>query len=215
MKINQVEELVGITKKNIRFYEDQELLKPERNPNNGYREYSLNDVALLKKIKLLRKLAVPIEDIRKLESGEKSIQDCMNNRLKELRQLEKNMLHTRYICQEMLEKQTIFDSVNVEYYLEEMEMLEKGGTQFMNVEQTDKIRKKKKVAPIILTIATVVCMLLFIVAFLQLNEQDPAPFGIIAFMVVMCILVMVGVVYACYERMKEIEGGEWDEARKY
>jgi len=37
MKINQVEELVGITKKNIRFYEEQGLLNPERNPENGYR----------------------------------------------------------------------------------------------------------------------------------------------------------------------------------
>ncbi len=215
MKINQVEELVGITKKNIRFYEDQELLKPERNPNNGYREYSLKDVALLKKIKLLRKLAIPIEDIRKLENGEQSIQDCMNNRLKELKQMEMNMLHARYICQEMLEKQTVFDSVDVEYYLEEMEMLEKGGTQFMNVEKTDKIRRKRKIAPIIMTIAMVASMVLFIVMFLQLNEQDPAPFGIVPFMVLLFVLVIVGVVYACCERMKEIEGGEWDEASKY
>ena len=28
MKINEVEALVGITKKNIRFYEEQGLLKP-------------------------------------------------------------------------------------------------------------------------------------------------------------------------------------------
>ena len=32
MKINQVEELVGITKKNIRFYEDEGLVSPDRNP---------------------------------------------------------------------------------------------------------------------------------------------------------------------------------------
>ena len=30
MKIKQVEELVGITSKNIRFYEEQGLLTPER-----------------------------------------------------------------------------------------------------------------------------------------------------------------------------------------
>ena len=29
MKINEVEALVGITKKNIRFYEEQGLLKPD------------------------------------------------------------------------------------------------------------------------------------------------------------------------------------------
>ncbi|MBR3374343.1 MAG: MerR family transcriptional regulator, partial [Firmicutes bacterium] len=32
MKINQVAELVDITKKNIRFYEDQGLVNPDRDP---------------------------------------------------------------------------------------------------------------------------------------------------------------------------------------
>ena len=44
MKIYQVEELVGITIKNIRFYEDQGLLCQNRNPQNDYREYSLDNV---------------------------------------------------------------------------------------------------------------------------------------------------------------------------
>ena len=35
MKIKQVEELVGITRKNIRFYEEQGLLNVER-AENGY-----------------------------------------------------------------------------------------------------------------------------------------------------------------------------------
>ena len=54
MRINKVEELVGITKKNIRFYEEQGLLSPARNLENGYRDYSEEDVETLHKIKLLR-----------------------------------------------------------------------------------------------------------------------------------------------------------------
>ena len=50
MKINQVEELTGITKKNIRFYEEQKLISPQRNPANGYREYSMEDVKQLSRI---------------------------------------------------------------------------------------------------------------------------------------------------------------------
>ena len=53
MKIKQVEELVGITSKNIRFYESQGLLTPER-ADNGYREYHQDNIEVLKKIKLLR-----------------------------------------------------------------------------------------------------------------------------------------------------------------
>ncbi len=51
MKINQVEELTGVTKKNIRFYEEQKLISPQRNPANGYREYSMEDVKQLSRIK--------------------------------------------------------------------------------------------------------------------------------------------------------------------
>ena len=39
MKINEVEQMLGISKANIRFYEKQNLLTPRRN-ENGYREYS-------------------------------------------------------------------------------------------------------------------------------------------------------------------------------
>ena len=86
MKINQVEELTGITKKNIRFYEEQKLISPQRNPANGYREYSMEDVKQLSRIKLLRKLGIPIESIRKMESGEMKLDDCMIKRVHELKE---------------------------------------------------------------------------------------------------------------------------------
>ena len=59
MKINEVEAAVGVTKKNIRFYEEEGLITPSREPGNGYRSYSQADVERLRRIKLLRKLDVP------------------------------------------------------------------------------------------------------------------------------------------------------------
>ena len=69
MKINEVEQLVGITKRNIRFYEKEGLLSPSRNSDNGYREYGEAEVETLKQIKLLRKLDVPMEEIRRMQQG--------------------------------------------------------------------------------------------------------------------------------------------------
>ena len=66
MKINDVESRVGITKKNIRFYEEQGLLSPRRNPENGYREYGEEEIQSLQRIKLLRKLGVPLDEIRQM-----------------------------------------------------------------------------------------------------------------------------------------------------
>ncbi|MBR0356597.1 MAG: MerR family transcriptional regulator, partial [Clostridia bacterium] len=80
MKIQQVEELVSISKKNIRFYEEQGLLSPGR-AENGYREYGREDVRRLQQIKLLRKLAVPIEDIRAVLKGEGSLETCLSRQL--------------------------------------------------------------------------------------------------------------------------------------
>lgn len=54
MKINEVEAAVGVTKKNIRFYEEEGLISPRREPGNGYRSYSEADVERLRRIKLLR-----------------------------------------------------------------------------------------------------------------------------------------------------------------
>lgn len=54
MLIREVEERCGISKKNIRFYEQQGLLQPKRNASN-YREYEEADLIVLKKIILLRK----------------------------------------------------------------------------------------------------------------------------------------------------------------
>lgn len=52
MKINEVEAAVGVTKKNIRFYEEEGLITPSREPGNGYRSYSQADVERLHRIKL-------------------------------------------------------------------------------------------------------------------------------------------------------------------
>ena len=81
MKINEVEAQVGITKKNIRFYEEQGLLSPRRNSENGYRDYGQAEVETLRRIKLLRKLGVPLEEIRRMQAGRITVADGMRRHL--------------------------------------------------------------------------------------------------------------------------------------
>ena len=81
MKINEVEQQVGITKKNIRFYEQQGLLSPKRNMDNGYRDYAEEDVTELKKIKMLRKLSLPIEEIRRIQKGDLLLSDALQRQV--------------------------------------------------------------------------------------------------------------------------------------
>ena len=85
MKINEVEAAVGVTKKNIRFYEEEGLLCPRREPGNGYRSYSEADVECLRRIKLLRKLDVPLAEIRQMLEGQRTLAEGMNLQLERLR----------------------------------------------------------------------------------------------------------------------------------
>lgn len=84
MKINEVEAAVGVTKKNIRFYEEEGLISPRREPGNGYRSYSEADVERLRRIKLLRKLDVPLAEIRQMLEGECTLADGMARQMERL-----------------------------------------------------------------------------------------------------------------------------------
>lgn len=62
-----VEENLGISKKAIRYYEDQKLIpKTSRNPLNNYREYDERDLNRIWAIKTLMKIGYTAKEIRKL-----------------------------------------------------------------------------------------------------------------------------------------------------
>jgi DNA-binding transcriptional MerR regulator len=83
MKINEAEQLLGITKANIRFYEKEGLLSPSRN-ESGYRDYSGGDIALLKQIVILRKLGIPVQKIGDILDGALPLQDALEENITSL-----------------------------------------------------------------------------------------------------------------------------------
>ena len=72
MTIKEMEELAEMPRANIRFYEAEGLLSPARNVN-GYRDYSQEDLLVLRKIKLLRSLHMSLEDIKALHTGKQEL----------------------------------------------------------------------------------------------------------------------------------------------
>ena len=77
MKINDVEQILGITKANIRFYEKEGLLTPGRT-EKGYRDYSETDITRLKEIVIYRKLGIPVQQIADILDGVISLQDALD-----------------------------------------------------------------------------------------------------------------------------------------
>ena len=213
MKINQVEELVGITKKNIRFYEEQGLIKPDRDPENSYRDYSMSDVEKLRRIKLLRQLEVPCETIRKVTDGELSLNQCMADHMDVLTRRQTDLEHAKEICAELRNNAGELTDLDASGYLEEMQRLEKGGAHFMDVKKSDV--KKTKTGAIIAAIVFIVFMLGMVLAMAWGQKTDPIPTGLFIFLEAIPIAVIIGTVIALIQRMREIKGGELDEARKY
>ena len=211
MKINKVEELVGITKKNIRFYEEKGLLSPERNSENGYRVYSEQDVISLQMIILLRQLSVPIEEILKLQKGYLTLDDCMRRHIIFLEREEENVKQQKSMCAQLKASGEQLVTLDTDKYLMLMEDMKKKGVRFMNVESVD----KKRTASIVAAVVMVLLMIVTIGVLVWASIVDPIPPFILAIFIAVPIVIIVGVLLALKDRMKQIEGGEEDAASKY
>lgn len=217
MKINEVEALVGITKKNIRFYEAEGLLTPRRNSDNGYRDYGEAEVEVLRRIKLLRKLGLPLEEIRQMLSGTHTLGDGMRRHLVTLEREQKNLETSMALCRQLKDREEPLSALDAQALLEEMELLEHQGATFLN-RQTGDARRMRRVAPAVVTVVMVALMAslmaLMIWGFTTDADQAP-PLPLVVVLVAIPGVIILGVVLALIQRLQEIEKGEIDDARKY
>ena len=213
MKIKQVEELVGINSKNIRFYENQGLLTPER-ADNGYREYRQSDIEILKKIKLFRKLGISLEQI-KLVLGERlSLNDCLESHMEVLEKEKENLINMSKFSEQMYNQNASIGNLNTDEWLEEMEKMEKEGIDFVDISKID-IHMKKKMGAAIGGVIMIAFMLFSIGMIIWANSMDPIPLGLLIFFIAIPVVIILCIAVALRSRFKEIEGGAEDEASKY
>ena len=220
LKINEVEALVGITKKNIRFYEEKGLLSPSRNSENGYRDYGQGEVDVLRRIKLLRKLGVPIEEIRRMQEGTQTVGDGMRRHLVTLERERRNLDEAARLCTLLKEREIPLRELDAEGVLDEMEKLEQTGTTFQNKQRQDV--RIRYVAPVVIS-AVLVALMAAIAAVMfwgysvgyVVDPSEVPPLAVILVLEALPLLVIVGVLLALFQRIKEIGRGEIDDAKQY
>ena len=216
MKINEVEALVGITKKNIRFYEAEGLLAPRRNSDNGYRDYGEVEVETLRRIKLLRKLGFPLEEIRQMQTGSRTVGDGMRRHLVTLEREQENLRSAAQLCAGLTDCAEKLDALDAQSLLEKMEEMEQSGTTFQNKQSQD--IRVRYVAPVVVTVLMVLLMLGLIWLFLWAFETDPAgapPLPLLALFVAVPALVALGVIVSLVQRIREIGRREIDDAKQF
>lgn len=216
MKINEVEERVGVTKRNIRYYEKEGLLAPSRNSENGYRDYSEADVEELKKIKLLRKLDVPLEEIRRMQSGILTLDDAVRRHVIALERSRANLATMQALCAMVLEGGEQLTTLDADRYLSEMERMEQEGTRFVNIKKHDTItRYMRPLGAALIFIAFMGGIITLMLWAFALDPANAPPLPLLLFLVGVPAVAIVGVVAALIQRFQEIRGGEEDAASQY
>lgn len=120
MRIQEVEFKTGLTRANIRFYEKEGLIEIDRK-DNGYRDYSEENVDTLLKIKLLRQLNVTIDDIRDTQQNKIELSKILEKRQIEIVREMKDLEKSKMVCQEICEDGTSYQQLDARKYLSLME----------------------------------------------------------------------------------------------
>lgn len=214
MQIHEVETKVGLTKKSIRYYEEEGLLNPKRNSLNDYRDYTEEDINTLKLIKFLRNLNVSVNDIKKLKNKELSLEDCMKDRISKIDYEEHNLEKIKNMCLEIIMSKDSFENIDITKYSLAMNILNKEGFTMRDV---SKKHMHKILGAVLSSISfsAIFIFLICIISYFNFTENEGMPFLVYLFVIFILGFPVLGIIVNLLKRIKEIRGGEEDEASKY
>ena len=120
MTIKELENRTGMARANIRFYENEGLLAPER-LDNGYRDYSEEDVRTLEKIRLLRQLQLDLDTIRTVQQGALTLEQALFAQLTKLEGDKAVIERAAQVCRELERSGVEYGALDPQPYLRRLE----------------------------------------------------------------------------------------------
>ena len=199
MKINEVEAAVGVTKKNIRFYEEEGLISPRREPGNGYRSYSEADVERL------------------MLEGECTLAEGMTRQLERLNTRRADLDEAVNFCTLLQKEPVSLNELDVEQTLARLTAKEEQGVSFVNIEQTD--RKAERVRGALVGAGLFTALMLFIMGIMVwascVDPEEAPPLPLLVVLVGIPAGCIIGTLKVLVDRLKEIGKGEEDAYRNY
>lgn len=168
----------------------------------------------MKKIKLLRKIGISVEDIKSVLNDNVTLENCLEKYLDVLEKQKSNLTKMYNLTEEIINQKCELNNLKTDEWLEKMENMEKEGIDFVNISKID-IHMKKKMGAIIGGAVMIVFMIFLIGMFLWGNSVDPIPLGLLIVLVAIPVVIIVCIIGVLIGRIREIDGGEEDEAAKY
>ena len=132
MTIKDMEKALDIPRATIRFYEKEGLISPERE-ENGYRDYSQDDLEKIKKIVILRKIGLTVNDIADIFDGVRSLPEALDENLQNLQKQVEELRGAMHLSEKMKEAKTDIATLDVDKYLSYINEEEKLGHRFMTI----------------------------------------------------------------------------------
>lgn len=124
MTIKEVEARTGLTRANVRYYEGEGFFSAARG-ENGYRDYSGENVEILLKVKLFRQLGFSLEDIRDLQRGDQTLETALARREEGLEQEQSELNRAARLCRELREERADFATLDPRRYLDRLDQEKK------------------------------------------------------------------------------------------
>ena len=103
MQIKEVQEKLKISSYTLRYYEKMGLIQPYRD-ENGYRNYSEEDIHKIERIMFLRDINVPIEDIKDILDNKITFQDVLENHIEKVNTEIESLQYIKSMCEDLKEK---------------------------------------------------------------------------------------------------------------
>lgn len=132
MKIKELENILSISRSNIRFYEKQGLFSPERKDNN-YREYTEQDIEVLKKIIIFRKMGFTVEEIKLIQNNDLPFAEAIANAQRRIEDEIEQLNGSLKLIKRVAQKNSSFDEFDIEEHWNTTIESEKSGEKFVDI----------------------------------------------------------------------------------
>ena len=120
MTIKDMELQTGLARANIRYYEAEGLITPER-AENGYRDYSQEDAETLLRVKLLRALGLTVGQIKAVVRGETELDAALSARIAAIQKEKTALDRAGEIAGRIRQAHAQFRTLDARPYLDEMQ----------------------------------------------------------------------------------------------
>lgn len=132
MTIKEVEQHLEVPRATVRFYEKEGLINPQRG-ENGYREYSEEDVTRLREIIIFRKLGMSITDIEDVLDGAKPLSEAVAENIMNLEKQIEELKGALLVCRRLQDEKEEINTFEAEKYWNVIEEEEKKGNRFLDI----------------------------------------------------------------------------------